>query len=84
MHDGGYGWAAVGVGFAGTMIVLRPGFGEIELGLWLMLGSAVVFAVVLLLLKVLTRTDSPLTITAFGLLFMTLGCTHVARVAIRE
>jgi len=54
-------WAAVAVGFAGVLLVLKPwaggGFAGVSTGMLLMLASAPVFAGSFLVAKVLTRRD---------------------------
>jgi drug/metabolite transporter (DMT)-like permease len=54
-------WAAVAVGFAGVLLVLKPwaggGFAGISTGMLLMLASAPVFAGSFLVAKALTRRD---------------------------
>jgi drug/metabolite transporter (DMT)-like permease len=57
-------WSALGVGFAGSMIILRPGINEISIGNLAVLASAVCFAANRVLAKLLTRTDSPTTLVA--------------------
>jgi len=56
-------WAAVLVGFAGVLLVLKPGhgggFAGISPGMLLMLASAPVFAASYLVAKALTRHDRP-------------------------
>lgn len=62
---------ALAIGFIGTLIVLRPGFHEMGLGPLLVLGSTLLWAVVLIDIKILSRTDSTLTITSYMLVFVT-------------
>ena len=61
--------AALAAGFAGTMIVIRPGFTDLDLGAMLVLASAGLWAVNMMISKVLTRTDSSLTITLYTTVF---------------
>ncbi len=61
-------WAALGVGFVGAMLVLRPGPSGFDIGLLVMLGSTCLFGIMLFLIKMLTRTDSAVTVTAYGML----------------
>lgn len=56
------------VGFIGVLIVLRPGMDNVGLGELLGVISAATWATSLLFMKVLTRTDSPVTITLYGTL----------------
>ena len=59
------------LGFAGVMIVLRPGISELETGALLALGSSVIWATALLMIKVLSRTESSVTLIAYMTLFLT-------------
>ena len=62
---GGARWFAVLLGVAGMLVILRPGLITIELGPVLVVGSAIAYAVVLTIIKVLSRTDSSVTILAY-------------------
>lgn len=55
-------WMAVLVGFAGAMIIIRPGVGEIGLGALCILISTPIFSVSNLISKALARTDKANTI----------------------
>lgn len=55
-------WIAVAVGFAGAMIIIRPGFGEIGIGALCVLASTPIFSASNLMSKALARTDSANTI----------------------
>ena len=61
---------AIVVGFAGTLLIIRPGIQPIELGPALVLLSAAVWGYVMILIKSLSRTDSAVTITAYMVLLM--------------
>ena len=61
---------AIVVGFAGTLLIIRPGIQPIELGPALVLLSAAVWGYVMILIKSLARTDSAVTITAYMVLLM--------------
>ena len=63
-------WTAILFGFAGTMVVLRPGFESIGAGEIMMLMSSAVWACALMVIKSLTRTESSITITSYMLLLM--------------
>jgi drug/metabolite transporter (DMT)-like permease len=64
---------AMGVllGFAGALIILRPGFEALTLGPALALLSSCCWAAALIDIKVLSRTESSLTITFYAALFLT-------------
>ncbi len=67
------GWRralAIGSGFAGTLVVLRPGFEEIGLGSTLVLISAVFWGACVIIVKDLGRTESAVTITTYMSLVM--------------
>ncbi|HEU5095641.1 MAG TPA: DMT family transporter, partial [Reyranella sp.] len=55
-------WIAVLVGFAGAMIIIRPGFGDIGIGALCILASTPIFSASNLISKALARTDSANTI----------------------
>ncbi len=58
-------WSAIGLGFLGTLLILRPGLIGIDLGSVLTLAAAVVWAATLIVIKILGRTESSVTITAY-------------------
>jgi drug/metabolite transporter (DMT)-like permease len=62
---GGARWFAVFLGVAGMLVILRPGFIALELGPFLAVTSALSYAVTLIIIKVLSRTDSSVTILAY-------------------
>ena len=64
-------WTAIMIGFAGVLVVLRPGLGEIGTGAILALVSAAVWGGTITIIKDLGRTDSSVTITAYMSLLMT-------------
>lgn len=64
-------WSAMVVGFGGVILILRPGFEEIGLGQMLVIFASVVWSGALMVIKVLGRTESSVTITAYMSLLMT-------------
>lgn len=58
-------------GFAGVMIVLRPGFAEVGLGQGLLLCSSLVWGSAIVVIKRLSKTESAATQTLYMGLFMT-------------
>ncbi len=64
-------WVAVIVGFIGSLIVLRPGFVEINLASVAALGTGVLYAFYLIVTKKLHKSDHPLLTL---LLTGTVGC----------
>jgi drug/metabolite transporter (DMT)-like permease len=63
-------WAAITVGFLGTLIILRPGFEAIGFGQLLVLFSSMIWACALLVIKTVGRTDSSATIISYMALLM--------------
>ena len=58
-------WFALGVGFAGALVIVRPGFQEINFGTILVLVSMLFVTCSKLIAKSLSRTDQPATIVAY-------------------
>ncbi|MEC8562769.1 MAG: DMT family transporter [Pseudomonadota bacterium] len=63
---------AIGIGFAGMLVILRPGLNTLELGAAAMLLAAPLFAASMLLAKRLTAAQRPGEIVAFLSVFVTL------------
>ena len=63
-------WAAIFLGFAGTVVVLRPGFEQVSLGAILALCAALTWGGAIMIIKSLSKTDSALTITAYMVLLL--------------
>lgn len=64
-------WTALIVGFAGALIIIRPGTASMDLGSLLVLASAATWSLAIIVIKTLSRTDSSVTITAYMVLLMT-------------
>ena len=62
-----YRIAAIALGFAGVLIIVRPGVSTVELGQMAALYAAIGFALSLTMTKSLTRSDSALTIIFYML-----------------
>ena len=50
-------WGAVLAGFAGVMLIIRPGFQQLGMGVLVALGAALLWAVYQILLRLVSRTD---------------------------
>ena len=74
---------AVLIGFAGTLVILRPGIIEVELGALAQLAAAPLFAASFLLAKKLTETEESGTIVALMSIFVTLTLLPPALLAWR-
>ena len=60
--------AAILFGFAGVFVIVRPGIVSVDSGSLLVVGASLLFAFVILVMKVLTRTDSVVTITLYSVM----------------
>jgi len=67
-----YRWLAIFTGFVGMLIIIRPGIVTADTGALLVVGSAALWAVAMLLIKVISRTDSSVTIVAWMGVFLCL------------
>ncbi len=65
-------WLAIIFGFAGTLIILRPGMIPVDPGSILVVASALIWAVTMIVIKVLSRTESSFAITAYMNIFLSL------------
>jgi drug/metabolite transporter (DMT)-like permease len=63
-------WAATAMGFAGVLIILRPGAVDIGLPALAVLGSALFYGAAVTTIKALTRTESAAAITFYSHLIM--------------
>ena len=63
--------AALAAGFAGALVIIRPGMAALDPGSLLVLGSSAVWAGAMILIKLLSRTESSLTMTAYMAVFLT-------------
>ena len=58
-------WTAMIIGFGGAMVVLRPGIDDISIGAIAALASSAAISVVIVLVKILARTETTNRIVAF-------------------
>ena len=65
-----YRWLAIFFGFLGMLIILRPGMVALDAGALLVTGSAALWAVALVIIKILSRTEASLTIVAYMGIFL--------------
>jgi drug/metabolite transporter (DMT)-like permease len=66
---GWHRWAAIGAGFCGVLIILRPGMGVFQWAALVVLGSAVVYALLMITTRAFKSTES----TAALMLYPQLG-----------
>lgn len=67
-------WTACVVGFVGVLVMVRPGFGELNWGLVAASGDAILSGAVALTLKSLGRTERPQTVVLYFGAFSALFC----------
>lgn len=65
-------WMAIFLGLAGTIVILRPGMIPVDLGSILVLATALTWGVTMIIIKVLSRTESSFAITAYQNIFLSL------------
>ncbi|MBY8975843.1 EamA family transporter [Rhodobacteraceae bacterium NNCM2] len=63
-------WAAIIAGFVGMLVILRPGIAVIEPGALMALAAAAIWAVAMILIKMLSRTESSVAIVAWMGIFL--------------
>ena len=63
-------WTAIGVGFLGMLIIVRPGFVEVNLGVLLVFAGVVLQTCNTIIVKTLTRTEDPDTIALYHTTFI--------------
>jgi drug/metabolite transporter (DMT)-like permease len=64
-------WSAVGAGFAGALIILRPGFDAVEPGALIVMLSSICWAGALLTVKRLSSTDTIVCIVTWNSVLLT-------------
>ncbi len=65
-------WSAIIAGFVGMIIILRPGVIPLELGPVLVIVSSMIWATVLIIIKIMSRTELSLAIVAYMNIFLAL------------
>ena len=64
-HIGVRRWAAIAIGFAGAMIILRPGVSTFSLSAFVVLGGSAAVACSVIMVKILSRTEPSSLIVAY-------------------
>ena len=64
-------WVGLLVGFIGALVIIRPGLSDVSFGALMVLLSSLAWAGALIIIKILARTESSLTITIFAAIFLT-------------
>jgi len=67
-------WAAVGAGFVGVLLIVRPGFRELDWALLLPLAGAILWGGYQILVRLCSRTDTPETTLVWSA-FVAFGAT---------
>lgn len=61
-------WTAVGVGFAGVLVMLRPGAGVVDIGAFAALGGAFCYSVNMLIARRMRGTEKPVSFAFYSTL----------------
>lgn len=72
---GAHRWAAVGIGFLGMLIILRPGFSSFQPEALFIVSSALTFAFGVVITRILTATESNTTIFTYTTLVAIVAMT---------
>ena len=72
---GAHRWAAVGIGFLGMLIILRPGFSSFQPEALFIVSSALTFAFGVVITRLLTTTESNTTIFTYTTLIAIVAMT---------
>ncbi len=65
-------WTATMLGFIGMLVIVRPGLVTLDQGSLMVLLSAAIWSVTMIVIKLLLRTESSLTITGYVSIFLSL------------
>ena len=67
-----YRTLALILGFCGMLVIIRPGFVDISIGVYMVLFSALLWSVNIIITKKISKDDSAITILAYQSIFMSL------------
>jgi drug/metabolite transporter (DMT)-like permease len=71
-------WSAVALGLAGVLIIIQPGGAEVGTGVWLVLFSALCFAITMVMVRRLSTTETNLSLFFWANLLSLLATAVVA------
>ena len=67
-----YRTLALILGFSGMLVIIRPGFIEISIGVYMVLFSALLWSINIIITKKISKDDSAITILAYQSIFMSI------------
>ena len=67
-----YRTLALLLGFSGMLVIIRPGFVDISIGVYMVLFSALLWSINIIITKKISKDDSAITILAYQSIFMSL------------
>jgi drug/metabolite transporter (DMT)-like permease len=67
-----YRTLALILGFSGMLVIIRPGFVDISVGVYMVLFSALLWSINIIITKKISKNDSAITILAYQSIFMSL------------
>ncbi|MBU2533915.1 MAG: DMT family transporter [Alphaproteobacteria bacterium] len=65
-------WTATLLGFVGMLVIVRPGFIELDAGSIMIIASSAIWAVTMIVIKMLLRTETSLSVTGYASIFVSL------------
>jgi drug/metabolite transporter (DMT)-like permease len=71
-------WTAIGVGFIGVLLIVRPGFQSLGVGTLVALGGAVLWAMYQVMLRIVGRDDSASTTAVWSAVMGAIATSFVA------
>ena len=60
------------IGFIGVILIIRPGIIHINTGVYMVLGSCLIWSIIIIVTKFLSKDDSPITILTYQYSFVTI------------
>ena len=67
-----YRTLALILGFSGMLVIIRPGFVDISIGVYMVLFSALLWSINIIITKKISKDDSAITILAYQSIFMSI------------
>jgi drug/metabolite transporter (DMT)-like permease len=65
-------WTATFLGFVGMLVIVRPGFIELDAGSLMIIASSAIWAVTMIVIKFLLKTETSFAVTGYAAIFVSL------------
>ena len=69
---------ALVIGFIGMLIIIRPGFIDVNIGTFMIMSSLIFWSFIIILSKFISKDDSPITMVTYQYTFMTIFALPLA------